>query len=177
MPTERKGECGARNSKIPPLPLVRAVAGSSMAVTRSKARPRGATRARSKTSDTLIPPDENEVTVEVDGHEVKLTNLRKPFWPELGITKGDLLRYYHTISPWLLPHVRDRAMVMKRYPNGAYGKFFFQKRAPEPHPEWLEICSIQHTAGLVDFPVVRDLATLLWIVNLGCIDLNPWYAR
>jgi bifunctional non-homologous end joining protein LigD len=68
-------------------------------------------------------------------------------------------------------------MVMKRYPNGAGGDFFFQKRAPEPRPKWIEICPIQHHAGLVQFPVVRNLASLLWIVNLGCIDLNPWYAR
>ena len=153
------------------LPTCRAEGGSRSVL-------RTANRPRPKTSEGLIPVDANEVTVEVGGHEVKLTNLQKPFWPELGITKGDLLRYYHKISPWLLPHLRDRAMVMKRYPNGAYGKFFFQKRAPEPHPDWLELCSIQHAAaGLVNFPVVRDLATLLWIVNLGCIDLNPWYAR
>lgn len=113
----------------------------------------------------------------VDGRKVRLTNLNKPFWPELGITKGDLLRYYFEVSPYLLPHLVDRAMVLKRYPNGAYGKFFFQKRAPEPRPEWIELCSIQHTAGLVDFAVVRDLASLLWVVNLGAIDLNPWYAR
>ncbi len=69
-------------------------------------------------------------------------------------------------------------MVMKRYPDGAYGKFFFQKRAPEPRPQWIPICSIQHpSANVVDFPVIQDLAGLLWVVNLGCIDLNPWYAR
>jgi bifunctional non-homologous end joining protein LigD len=69
-------------------------------------------------------------------------------------------------------------MVMKRYPNGASGKFFFQKRAPAPRPEWIETCSIPHASDrVIDFPIVRDLASLLWVVNLGCIDLNPWYAR
>jgi bifunctional non-homologous end joining protein LigD len=69
-------------------------------------------------------------------------------------------------------------MVMKRYPQGATGEFFFQKRAPEPRPDWIQICSIEHAShSVIDFPVVRDLASLLWIVNLGCIDLNPWYAR
>src|SRR5438045_141444 len=69
-------------------------------------------------------------------------------------------------------------MVMKRYPNGAGGEFFFQKRAPTPRPDWIEVCSIEHGSGsVIDFPIVRDLASLLWIVNLGCIDLNPWYAR
>lgn len=126
----------------------------------------------------LIPRDTSEFELQVNGRSVKLTNLQKPFWPELRITKGDLLRYYAQVSSYLLPHLADRAMVMKRYPNGAGGKFFFQKRAPEPRPEWIETCSIEHaSASVIDFPVVRDLASLMWIVNLGCIDLNPWYAR
>lgn len=99
-------------------------------------------------------------------------------WPELGLTKGDLLRYYAAISEVLLPHLRDRAMVMKRYPNGAHGDFFFMKRAPRPRPDWIEVCAIEHASGsVIDFPVVQDLASLLWVINLGCIDLNPWYAR
>jgi bifunctional non-homologous end joining protein LigD len=78
----------------------------------------------------------------------------------------------------LLPHLEDRAMVMKRYPNGATGKCFFMKRAPSPRPEWIETCSIEHGSGnVIDFPMVQDLASLLWLVNLGCIDLNQWYAR
>jgi bifunctional non-homologous end joining protein LigD len=125
-----------------------------------------------------IPEDRSQTHVKVDGREVGLTNLRKPFWPELGITKGDLLRYYGRIGRALLPHLVDRAMVMKRYPNGAAGDFFFQKRAPSPRPDWIEICSIEHASGnIVDFPVVRDMSSLLWTINLGCIDLNPWYAR
>lgn len=104
--------------------------------------------------------------------------MQKPFWPEEGISKGDLIRYYADVSEWLLPHTVGRAMVMKRYPNGAAGEFFFQKRAPVPRPEWIEVCSIEHGSGnVIDFPIVRDLSSLLWIINLGCIDLNPWYAR
>jgi bifunctional non-homologous end joining protein LigD len=68
-------------------------------------------------------------------------------------------------------------MVMKRYPNGAEGEFFYMKRAPSPRPGWIEICEISHTAGMVGFPIVQDLPSLLWLINLGCIDLNPWYAR
>ena len=125
-----------------------------------------------------IPVDATEATIKFRGRAVKLTNLQKPFWPELGITKGDLLRYYAELSPVLLPHLKDRAMVMKRYPNGAHGEFFFQKRAPTPRPEWIDTCSIRHSSeSVIDFPIVRDLASLLWVVNLGCIDLNPWYAR
>jgi bifunctional non-homologous end joining protein LigD len=114
----------------------------------------------------------------VGGRSVTLTNLQKPFWPELGITKGDLLRYYLSIADVILPHLRDRAMVMKRYPHGAGGEFFFMKRAPSPRPDWIELCSIEHRSGnVIDFPVIQDIASLLWVVNLGCIDLNPWYAR
>ncbi|MHC1768426.1 MAG: non-homologous end-joining DNA ligase [Verrucomicrobiia bacterium] len=126
----------------------------------------------------MIPEAQSEAHLTLDGREVHLTNLKKPFWPELDLTKGDLLRYYLAVSKALLPHLANRPMVMKRYPNGADGKFFFQKRAPVPRPDWVDICSIEHSSGnVIGFPVVRDLATLLWIVNLGCIDLNPWYAR
>ena len=125
-----------------------------------------------------IPKDQKEIVLDFSGRKVKLTNLLKPFWPELGLTKGDLLRYYLRISPALLPHLADRAMVMKRYPDGAAGPYFFQKRAPAPRPDWIEICSIRHSSGnIIDFPIIRDLASLLWVINLGCIDLNPWYAR
>jgi bifunctional non-homologous end joining protein LigD len=126
----------------------------------------------------VIPPDAKDLVLKFGAREVRLTNLRKPFWKKLGITKRDLLQYYADVSPWLLPHVRDRAMVMKRYPNGAEGDFFYMKRAPAPRPEWVEICDISHgSAGVIDFPIVQDLASLLWLINLGCIDLNPWYAR
>jgi bifunctional non-homologous end joining protein LigD len=107
-----------------------------------------------------------------------LTNVNKLFWPERGITKGDLLQYYADVSQWLIPHLTDRAMVMKRYPHGAAGEFFFMKRAPSPRPDWIELCSIEHGSGnVIDFPIIQDLPALLWVVNLGCIDLNQWYAR
>jgi bifunctional non-homologous end joining protein LigD len=125
-----------------------------------------------------IPRDQDSVVLQVDHKEVRLTNLRKIFWPELGLTKGDLLQYYATMADVLLPHVRDRAMVMKRYPHGASGPFFFMKRAPAPRPSWIETCSIEHASGsIIDFPMVQDRAALMWVINLGCIDLNQWYAR
>ena len=125
-----------------------------------------------------IPRDRDRVTVAVGRRTVTLTNLRKPFWPALGLTKGDLLQYYADVAPVLLPHIRDRAMVMKRYPNGAGAPFFFMKRAPSPRPDWIEICRIHHPSeNVIDFPMIQDLASLLWVVNLGCIDLNQWYAR
>ncbi|HUS06816.1 MAG TPA: non-homologous end-joining DNA ligase [Bryobacteraceae bacterium] len=119
-----------------------------------------------------------EPELRVGAKSVTLTNLDKIFWPELGLTKRDLLQYYADVADVLLPHLKGRAMVMKRYPNGAAGEFFFMKRAPAPRPDWIQICSIQHSSGnVVDFPVINDLASLLWVVNLGCIDLNQWYAK
>ena len=124
-----------------------------------------------------LPSDVDNVIVSIDGREVRLTNLRKVFWSGLNITKGDLLQYYLDVSKVLLPHVSNRAMVMKRYPHGASGEFFFMKRAPSPRPDWIEICSIDHgSQGSIDFPMVQDRASLLWVINLGCIDLNQWYA-
>ena len=123
-----------------------------------------------------IPAGARDAELVIDDHPVKLTNLEKLFWPELGITKRDLLQYYEDVSKVLLPHLRDRAMVMKRYPNGASGEFFFQKRSPSSRPQYIPVCSIQHHSSIIDFPIVNDLASLLWVVNLGCIDLNPWYA-
>ena len=129
-------------------------------------------------SSIRIPTARGSVEVALAGKTVTLTNLRKVFWPDLGITKGDLLQFYADVAPVLLPHLVNRAMVMKRYPHGIAGEFFFMKRAPWPRPEWIETCAIEHRSGnVIDFPVIRDLASLLWVINLGCIDLNPWYAR
>jgi bifunctional non-homologous end joining protein LigD len=81
------------------------------------------------------------------------------------------------VAPYLLPHIRDRAMVMKRYPNGAHSEPFFMKRAPEPRPSWIRTCEIDHgSKGIINFPVIDDVPALLWVINLGCIDLNQWYA-
>ena len=125
-----------------------------------------------------ISDDRPESELELNGRALRLTNLHKSFFPALGLTKRDLLQYYADIAHVLLPHVCDRPMVMKRYPDGAAGKCFFMKRAPSPRPPWIVTCSVEHASGnVIDFPVVEDLASLLWLVNLGCIDLNPWYAR
>src|SRR5688572_324506 len=133
---------------------------------------------RQKPLHSLVPEGVDNVEVSANGNAVRLTNLRKPFWPDLGITKGDLLGYYAAVSPALLPHIKSRAMVMKRYPHGAAGEFFFMKRTPSPRPPWLKTCSIEHDSGnIIDFPMIQDVAALLWVVNLGCIDLNQWYAR
>jgi bifunctional non-homologous end joining protein LigD len=144
-------------------------------VTRSKDP---AAKQSKKVPSIKLPKDKVNVEVEVNGRIVRLTNLGKLFWPKLGITKRDLIQYYINIAPALLPHLKDRAMVMKRYPNGAGEEFFFMKRAPSPRPDWIEICAIEHSSGnIIDFPMIQDLASLMWVINLGCIDLNQWYAK
>jgi bifunctional non-homologous end joining protein LigD len=129
-------------------------------------------------SSTITIPRSGDVSLAVAGTEVRLTNLQKPFWPDRGITKGMLIQYYADVAPVLLPHISDRAMVMKRYPHGAAGEFFFMKRAPSPRPAWIRTCTIDHGNGnVIDFPVIDDVPSLLWVINLGCIDLNQWYAK
>jgi bifunctional non-homologous end joining protein LigD len=133
---------------------------------------------RTSSCAMAIPRDTDQADLSVEGGPVHLTNLQKVFWPHLRLTKRDLLQYYLEVSKWLLPHLQDRAMVMKRYPNGIAGDFFFMKRAPKPRPPSVTLCSIEHASGnIIDFPVIQHVASLLWVVNLGCIDLNPWYAR
>jgi bifunctional non-homologous end joining protein LigD len=129
-------------------------------------------------SALTIPRDRDAIILKIDGKDVRLTNLGKIFWSSLGLTKRDLLQYYADVAEALLPHIRDRAMVMKRYPHGASGPFFFMKRAPSPRPSWIRTCSITHDSGnVIDFPMIQDRAALMWVINLGCIDLNQWYAR
>jgi bifunctional non-homologous end joining protein LigD len=115
---------------------------------------------------------------------LKLSNLDKPFWPDEAITKGDLLQYYEQIAPVLVPHLRDRPFTMRRYPDGAYGKAFFQKDAPKHMPDWIPryraLVSARdqaRTKKWVDFPLVNEVSALLWMVNMGCIDMNAWYSR
>ena len=116
--------------------------------------------------------------------ELRLSNLDKLFWADEGITKGDLLEYYQAVADVLVPHLKDRPFTMRRYPDGAYGKAFFQKDAPKHMPEWIPryraLVSTRdkaRTKKWVEFPVVSDELALLWMVNMGCIDMNTWYSR
>ena len=112
-------------------------------------------------------------------HEVVFSNLKKIFWPEDGYTKGDLIEYYRAISPWLLPYLADRPVVMTRFPDGIHGKSFFQKDAPPFSPEWLrtERMWSEDTQREIDYFVCDDLDSLLYIANLGTIPLHVWGSR
>ncbi len=115
---------------------------------------------------------------------VKLSNLDKVFFPDEGITKGDLIEYYRAVAPVLVPHLRDRPFTMRRYPDGAFGKAFFQKDAPSHMPEWIPRFEVEVSTResprkrkWIAAPVVNDEDALVWAVNMGCIDMNTWYSR
>ena len=116
--------------------------------------------------------------LEVAGREVTITNPDKVFFPATGHTKMDLVRYYLAVADGALRGIAARPMALKRYVNGADGEFFFQKRAPQSRPEWVETVELSFPSGRTAHEiVVRDAAQLAWVVNLGCIDLNPHPVR
>jgi bifunctional non-homologous end joining protein LigD len=121
---------------------------------------------------------EKRTALEVAGREVAITNPDKVFFPKTGYTKLDLAKYYVAVADGALRGIAARPIVLKRYVNGAEGEPFFQKRAPESHPDWVETVELFFPSGRTAREiVVRDAAQLLWIVNLGCIDLNPHPVR
>jgi bifunctional non-homologous end joining protein LigD len=109
--------------------------------------------------------------------KVRLSNLDKIFWPEEGYTKGDLLRYYRAVAPWLLPHLIDRPLVLTRYPDGIHGKSFFQHNAPGAKSAWLRTVRIEMSKRPRDYFLADDLESLLYLVNLGTIPLHLWPSR
>ena len=125
-----------------------------------------------------------ETPVETEAGPVKLSNLDKVFWPDEGIVKGELIDYYRAVASTLVPHLRDRPFTMRRYPDGAAGKAFFQKDAPSHMPDWIPRFHVQVSTRSrppqrkwIDAPLVNDEAALLWMANMGCIDMNTWYSR
>jgi bifunctional non-homologous end joining protein LigD len=129
-------------------------------------------------------PDPIPAVIQKGKRVVRLSNLDKPFWPEEGITKGDLLAYYRDVASVVVPHIRDRPFTMKRYPDGWQGKFFFQKDKPPGMPDWIPTVNIEVSTRerprqrrRIDAPLVNDELALLWMVNMASIDLNTWYSR
>src|SRR3990170_1620803 len=124
-----------------------------------------------------MPADES-VLLEVGGHQVAVSNPSKVFFPQVGLSKLDLVRYSLFVADGALRGVQDRPMALKRFPNGAGGEFFFQKRAPSNLPEFVRTVELAFPSGrTADEVVVSNAAALTWVVNLGCIDLNPHPVR
>jgi len=127
------------------------------------------------------------VRVELDGSHarpvglsrpLRVSNIDKPFFPD-GYTKGDLIQYYASIAPVLVPHLQDRAIVMARFPDGAGGDFFYEKQAPGHQPDWMPLAPIHsgHRGAAIDFVTARDIESLMWLANMGCIEIHPWLSR
>ena len=135
--------------------------------------PQECTRDEPAERKTLLDPSKSEETLTIDGHRLKFTNLNKLYYPKDKIAKRDLINYYDAVAPLLVPHLKDRPLSLKRYPNGIEADFFFQKAIAESFPKWL------HTADAdgIESVIGKDRATLLFLVNLGCIDHNPWMSR
>lgn len=121
-----------------------------------------------------MPAKEVPVEVDVDGHRVGLTHLDKVLYPESGYTKAQMLDYYSRISEVMLPHIRDRAVTLKRYPHGATGEFWFEKNCPQYHPSWMKTVA-RHSESSdrdVNYCVVNDLASLIWLANQSTIEFH-----
>lgn len=113
-------------------------------------------------------------TVEIEGHELKLTNLDKVMYPEAGFTKGQIIDYYVRVAPFLLPHLKGRPLTMKRYPEGVGGFFFYEKNCPKHRPEWVQTTQVWSHGNnrWMDYCLVQDVATLVWAANLADIELH-----
>lgn len=121
-------------------------------------------------------PNNNKLktTLEVAGRKLKVSNLNKVFYSTTGFTKGQMLNYYIRIAPLLLPHLTNRPLTMKRYPNGAQGKFFYQKECPSPRPDWLKTIPVWSDSNnrMINFCNASDLPTLVWAANLAALELH-----
>jgi bifunctional non-homologous end joining protein LigD len=127
----------------------------------------------------LFSGKQESVTLDFEGKRFRLTHLNKVFFPESGYTKRDLVSYYYRIADYLLPFLKDRPLVLRRYPDGIKGQAFFQKNMPEGVPKWIETVSVPSEGKREDvqYVIANDLASLLYLTGLGCIDHNPWSSR
>jgi bifunctional non-homologous end joining protein LigD len=125
----------------------------------------------------LIPKGAKELTVTIDGHSLKFSNLQKVMFPKDKVTKADILNYYNAVAELIIPHLKDRPLSLKRYPNGIHEEYFFQKNVE--YADWLRTEAIpsEHRGAPINYVICNDRATLLYLTNLGCIDQNPWMSR
>ncbi|HXD59493.1 MAG TPA: non-homologous end-joining DNA ligase [Thermoleophilaceae bacterium] len=112
------------------------------------------------------------VEVEVEGRQLRLSNLEKVLYPAVGFTKGQVIDYYTRIAPVLLPHLKNRPLTLKRYPNGVEGKFFYEKQAPSHRPDWVKTVPVPARGRTIDFVLCNDLPTLVWLANLADLELH-----
>ena len=138
----------------------------------SGSRSTGSRRASS--SLEAVPPAKR-LEVEIEGRRLSLSNLDKPMYPAAGFTKGHVIDYYTRVAPALLPHLRGRPITLKRYPDGVDGPHFYEKQCPSHRPDWVRTAAVESSRardGRIDFCVVDDLATLVWLANLADLELH-----
>jgi bifunctional non-homologous end joining protein LigD len=115
----------------------------------------------------------SRVEVEVEGKLLSLSNLDKVIYPEVGFTKGQVIEYYTRVAPALLPHLRDRPLTLKRYPNGVEGGHFYEKQCPSHRPDWVRSEAVELSSKTIHFCICDDLPTLVWLANLADLELHP----
>ena len=118
-------------------------------------------------------PPAARVEVEVEGRRLSLSNLDKVMYPAVGFTKGQVIDYYTRVAPALLPHLRERPLTLKRYPNGVEGGYFFEKQCPSHRPDWVRSEPVEMNRKTIDFCICDDLPTLVWLANLADLELHP----
>ena len=134
---------------------------------------------KAKAAPSKKAKSEKAKMLQVNGHTLKLTNQEKVYWPNEGFTKGDVLEYYNSISNYILPYLKDRPQSLKRNPNGITDKGFFHKDAGENAPDWVDHVKLYSESARkdIDYIICNNKATLLYLNNLGCIEINPWNSR
>ncbi len=145
---------------------------------KTTSKPKLVKEPASKEKGTLLNPTEETQVKKVNGHDLKFTHLSKFYWPDEGYSKRDLLNYYYQIAEYILPHLKDRPQSLNRFPNGIKGNSFYQKDVKDKAPDW--VVTFPHITGegeAKEYLVGNDEATLLWMANLGCIEMNPWFSR
>jgi bifunctional non-homologous end joining protein LigD len=149
-------------------------------------RPVPSSNTRPSGSGLVEFPERVDVETAGDGFRaegfnrpLRVSNVDKVFWPEDGYTKGDLIQYYASIAPMLLPHLQGRALSMARYPDGASGPFFYEKQCPGHAPDWIIRAPIHsgHRGEAIEFCTAPDVESLMWLANMGCIEMHPWLSR
>ena len=147
----------------------------------NEAKPVKKTRRAKKQTPVsdLVDAQKEQAIVELNGHELKLTNLKKLFWIQEKISKGDLINYYYSMLPYIMPYMKDRPQSLNRFPNGIHGDSFYQKNMAGKVDKWIKTFKrfSESNNEDKDFMICTDEASLIYMINLGCIELNPWHSR
>jgi bifunctional non-homologous end joining protein LigD len=134
------------------------------------------TSRRQTATVTAVPPAKR-LEVDIDGRHLSLSNLTKVMYPDAGFTKGQIIDYYTRIAPAVLPHLRDRPLTLKRYPDGVEGQFFYEKNCPRHRPDWVATAPVRLSSKTIDFCLANDLPTLVWLAQMGDLELHTSLAK